>query len=224
MNQRSLVVVIALVLAAAAAVAVYLYVDGIRDSTESESAPITVIVSQQDIPAGAVLDDLIAQGAFTESTVAENDLVTGAVTSLDQLAGETSSAAIIAGEQIPVARLQSSSSLPGGTLGIPEGYQAVTLALDNPRSVGGNAIPGDRVTIYATVDPGDGARTLVLVPEARVLRTGGEGRTLLTVALRPSDAQRVVFAGEQGSVWFSLLPPDQKGVPGRPITVGDLAR
>ena len=224
MKTRGLVVAVAFVLAAGAAVAVFLYVDGVRKTSESEASPVTVIISQQDIPAGAALDDLIAQGAFTESTVPENDLVAGAVTSLDQLAGETTSAAIITGEQIPAARLQSSSSLPGGTLGIPDGFQAVTLALDSPRSVGGNAIPGDRVTVYATVDPGDGARTVVLVPEARVLRTGGETGTLLTLALRPLDAQRVVFAGEKGTLWFSLLPPDQKGVKNRPVTVGDLAR
>jgi hypothetical protein len=76
--------------------------------------------------------------------------------------------------------------------------------------------------------------TVVLVPQVQVLRVavpqqaGGVSGTVsadttgsITVALglKPPDAQKFVFALEQGKVWLSLLPPNGEGVELKPLTV-----
>ncbi len=78
--------------------------------------------------------------------------------------------------------------------------------------------------------------TVVLVPQVEVLRVmvptttttpigGGEttpdttGDVQVTLAFLPEEAQRFVFALEQGSVYLSLLPPQAEGVELEPLTV-----
>lgn len=77
------------------------------------------------------------------------------------------------------------------------------------------------------------AATVVLVPQVEVLRVsvpqttavGGEetadtsGDISVTLAFLPEEAQRFVFALEQGTVYLSLLPPDAEGVELDPLTV-----
>ena len=75
--------------------------------------------------------------------------------------------------------------------------------------------------------------TVVLVPQVEVLRVsvptrsgvGGDetadttGVIAVTLAFLPEEAQRFVFALEQGTVYLSLLPPDAEGVELEPLTV-----
>jgi Flp pilus assembly protein CpaB len=77
------------------------------------------------------------------------------------------------------------------------------------------------------------AATVVLVPQVEVLRVsvpqttavGGQetadttGDISVTLAFLPVEAQRFVFALEQGTVYLSLLPPDAEGVELEPVTV-----
>jgi peroxiredoxin family protein len=162
---------------------------------------------------------------------------------------------IFAGEQIPVGRVQG-GEVPGGLLSIPEGHQALTVALEAPRAISGVLAGGDNVSIYATftgveivrmtkkfqpVPVAEGQQipkfdtTVVLVPQVEVLRVIREGTATPTVtgqqqdatsttavqvilALEPTEAQRFVYALEQGLVYMSLLPPGEEGVELDPLT------
>jgi Flp pilus assembly protein CpaB len=80
------------------------------------------------------------------------------------------------------------------------------------------------------------AATVVLVPQVQVLRVlvpqaGGVEETAtsaqdediaVTLALLPEDAQKFVFALEEGTVYLSLLPPDGEGVELEPLTVDSI--
>jgi hypothetical protein len=44
------------------------------------------------------------------------------------------------------------------------------------------------------------------------------GTVTLTLALLPQDAQKFVFALEEGKVYLSLLAPGEKGTPEKRIT------
>lgn len=81
------------------------------------------------------------------------------------------------------------------------------------------------------------AATVVLVPQVEVLRVGvpttggglsGEeradttGAIGVTLAFLPEEAQKFVFALEQGTVYLSLLPPGAEGVELKPITVDSI--
>lgn len=237
MRSRGLIIAIAFVLAGIATMVVYLYLLGVqRESTGGQM--VSVVVSEQDVPAGTDLDELISNGAITTRSVPRSALVRGAVTQLEGLKGRETSAAIAAGEQITTARLRGSEQLPGGSLGIPTGYQALTLPLEGPRLAGGLVQRSDHVTIYGTftnIASGQGsspASTVTLVPDVQVLKTassapqeaGANSTYWITLALKPKDAQKVVFAQEQGSVWMSLLPPDEKGTASRPVNAVQLVR
>lgn len=228
MRSRGILIVIAVLLAGAATAAVFQYVQGVEDEAATGGDMARVVVSKQDIPSGTDLGPLLTQGAFTTQGFPQDALVDGAVTSLTQLEGQQAASTILAGEQISVARLRGEGEFGGGVLGIPEGHQALTIALEGPRIGGGHLRQGDHVTVYATfADPDE--RTLVLVPDVLVLRppgveAAGQGSGAVTLALTPRDAQRLVFAQERGTVWLGLLPPGQAGEPQPPVTDRQVSR
>ena len=230
-KTRGLIVAVAFLLAASATLVLYMYVRGVQE-TSTGGGEVSVVVSDQDIPAGTQLDDLMADGALESMRIPENTMVRDAVTSLEDLEGRETSAAILAGEQISTTRLRGSTQLPGGELGIPDGYTALSLPLESPRLAGGAIHQGDFVTVYATFDQQANipAFTTALVPEVEVLKVGSseaqgaDSATNITLALKPNDARNVVHSQEQGSVWLSLLPPNQQGEDSGSVTRAQLAR
>ncbi len=237
MRSRGLVVAVAFLLAMSATFVVYLYMRGLEERTTGGEM-VTVVVSADDIPAGTELDELIAEGRFETRRMPEDAVVRGVVTSIDELEGRETSAPILAGEQMSTTRLRGSEQLPGGMLGIPNGYQALTLPLETPRLAGGAIQHGDHVTIYGTFTNvasragNSPAATVTLVPDVEVLEvtqqevTGETSQTMemVTLALKPKDAQAVVFAQEQGSVWMTLLPPNENGTDSGTTTAAELVR
>ncbi|MFN2489229.1 MAG: Flp pilus assembly protein CpaB [Actinomycetota bacterium] len=241
MKSRAASGVLAVVLACAATLAVFMYLSGVKRKAAAGADMVSVVVARNDVPAESSLDEELAGGSFALTEVAEDSLVKSAATDLSQLEGHRTASAILEGEQVSLARLDGSKELPGGRLGIPAGMQAVDIPLEAPRALSGELRSGDHVTVYATFqDFGADNRldgTVTLVPDASVLRVSGEagssavglgaGTTTelsVTMALRPAEAQKVVFAKENGSVWLSLLPPDQKGSRLRPATQNEVIR
>lgn len=234
MRTRGLVVVVAVLLALGATAVLYLYVHNATNQARQGGALTTVVVSKVTIPAGTELDALISQGQFTTLSVPTDSLVPGAVTNLAQLKGQTTAYPILAKAQISTSEFSGTNSIPGGPLGIPKGYQAVTLSLNAPQDVAGLVTKGDHVVVYATVS----STTVTLVPSVQVLQTflpgqaptgtatstAGAGNILVTLALTPAEAAKVILANQSGTVTLALLPPNQPGVAQRPITIGQLTK
>jgi pilus assembly protein CpaB len=250
MRSRGLVVVLALILATLATVGVFLYSQGVKEDARTGGDLVTVVVSKVDVPANTDLNTLIREGRFTTRDVPRDAVIDEPITQISQLQNRRNSVFLFAGEQIPVARVQG-GDVPGGSLGIPEGHQAMTIALDSPRAISGVLAGGDNVTIYATFDevrsnqaggqpvgqPAlEGAATVVLIPQVEVLRvirplasvseeTGEDsftGTLQVILAFEAGEAQRFVFALERGQVYMSLLPPDADGVQLDPLTVAEV--
>src|SRR5688500_6766490 len=136
MSNRGLVGGLAILMAVVATGALFLYVKNVRDEADSGPRQVDVVVSKEDIPAGTDLNPLLAEGAFATQTFDEDAVVRGAITDLNALKDQTTSVPVVAGEQLTSARLQGSEDLAGGVLGIPDGREAVTLALEPQRIVG----------------------------------------------------------------------------------------
>ena len=228
---------VAFLLAMSATFVVYLYMKGV-ESRSTGGAMVSVVVSDEDIPAGTQLDELIAEEHFSTIRVPEDAVVRDAVLSVQELNGRETSAPVLAGEQISTTRLRGSEQLPGGNLGIPDGHQALTLPLESPRLAGGAIQQGDHVTLYGTftnIASAKGnapAATSTLVADVEVLEVTQSEVTedtadttqMVTLALKAGDAQKVVFAQEQGSVWMTLLPPNEKGTDSGTTTAAELVR
>jgi Flp pilus assembly protein CpaB len=226
MRLRGAAVFLALLLAFGATIAVFLYVKGVRQEAKTANVgTVAVIVSKVDLPVGTKMDTLITQGAFTTQDIPQDALVQGVVTDLGQIRGQTTSYPILAGEQISTLRFQGTGGVAGGPIGIPDGFEAITLPLETPRQVGGILTRDSHVTIFATF----ATQTIVLVPDAVVLKAdtllaGQAGGNLnVTLALKPADAQKAILAQEAGKLWFSLLPPNQRGQQLPPLTVARIA-
>jgi Flp pilus assembly protein CpaB len=151
MRSRGLVVVLALILATLATVGVFLYSRGVKQNAIEGGDLKAVVVSKVNIPANTDLNQLIREGQFTTVSVPTDAVIKDAVTQISQLQDQRNSVFIFANEQIPVARVRG-NQVPGGLLSIPEGYQAITVALDAPAAVSGALTGGDNVTLYATFD------------------------------------------------------------------------
>jgi Flp pilus assembly protein CpaB len=149
MRARGLVVVVALVLATLATAGVFLYTQGVKNNAVSGGSQVEVVVSKVNIPANTDLNALVDKGEFETRLVPAEDRVEGAITAIADLRNRRNSVPILAGEQIPLARVQG-GKVAGGTLGIDDGYEALTVALDAPDAVTGAFAAGDYLTIYAT--------------------------------------------------------------------------
>lgn len=149
MRSRGLVVMLALVLATLATAGVFLYSRGVKEDARQGGDLATVVVSKVDIAANTDLNDLIRDEMFTTTDVPKEALIDDPITQVSQLRNLRNSVYIFAGEQIPLARVQG-GEVPGGLLSIPEGHQAMTVALEAPRAISGALAGGDNVAIYAT--------------------------------------------------------------------------
>lgn len=140
---------LALVLATLATAGVFLYSRGVKEDARQGGDLATIVVSTVDIPANTDLNDLIRDEMFTTTDVPRDALIDDPITQVSQLRNLRNSVYIFAGEQIPLARVQG-GEVPGGLLSIPEGHQAMTVALEAPRAISGALAGGDNVAIYAT--------------------------------------------------------------------------
>jgi len=183
-------------------------------------------------------------GLIARDTAPRGNVPVGAVTSLEQIQGRVATERILTGEIILLERWGTTDEVAVG-FEIPEGHEAIAVEVGIPPGVAGYIRTGDRVSLIATIEapgattteadgtvteePGE-ARSQYLLQSIEVLAVGqrsaaaeGEeavgGSVLMTVALVPADAERLVFAIENASLYFTLLPPDAEpqDTPGRTL-------
>jgi len=191
MRSRGLVVVLALILATIATVGVFLYSRGVKDDALAGGDVVQVVVSKVDIPANSDLNAFIEDEQFALQDLPADAVVEDAITDISQLQGRRNSVFILAGEQIPLSRVEG-GEVPGGVIGIPEGHQAITVALNAPRAIAGALAGGDNVTIYATFEDID-----------LTLLAGGRGQSLeklIQTAIRQQEQQaQQATSGQQAA-------------------------
>ena len=103
-----------------------------------------------------------------------------------------------------------------GALVIPDGQLAVTVSLSDPARVASFLQPGSEITIFVTGQSGNTKYTQVLIPRTQVLAvgsqvlqtpdgaSGGNTSALITVAVTPLQAKRLVHASQTLSLYFGL--------------------
>ena len=219
MRRQTLVIPIALLLAVMAAAGVVLYTMNVKEEATTGGPTSTVVVASEDVPAGTQLDALIEEGKLVEQQIPENYIVPGAVGSLEELQGRTVSQPLLEGEQILANRIAELGSVPGGTLGIPDGFTAYTVELRPEQTVANVLNRGDHVRVFATfARRAARAHRSRCCPTSRCLavssaRRSGDSRpranALVTLAVSPDDAAKLALFGQDtGSLWLNLLPPD----------------
>jgi len=243
MRGRVVAVLVAVAFALAATVTLVAYAGGADRRAIADQQPVLVYVARSRIAAGTRGEDAQNRGLIERISLPRRAVASGAVRSLEQLGGRVAAVDIVPGEQLLATRWVGKGEATGGRLlTIPEGHQAVSIALDPTRQVSGFVTPGDRVSVVVSLSLPKGGRpqrtSRFLLQDVQVLAVGataqpnpaaeegrraGQGRnqslSAVTIAVHPADVERVVFAAENGSLYLSLLPPGQRPVPTRGRTI-----
>jgi pilus assembly protein CpaB len=230
---KTIAVVLALLLAAAATIAIFLYVQGIEERAFEDAELVEVFVAQGPIEAGTTAGEAGDAGLIARDTTPRGNVPVGAITQLEQIEGLVAVDRVLTGEILLRERWGSQEDV-SVAFEIPEGFEAIAVEVGIPPGVAGYIRSGDRVSLIATVEaPGttttDDEGTVteeagevrsqyllqgieVLAVGQRTIEAEGEaapqGSVLMTVALEPEDAERLVFAINNASLYFTLLPDD----------------
>ena len=160
----------------------------------------------------------------------------GAFTSPQPLVGRTVLYPLSAGEPITERQLSNPGAGTGLTVKIPDGMRAISLRTDEIVGVAGFLLPGTHVDVLVTLhlanvpDP----ITSTILQDAEVLAAGQktepdpEGKptidTVVTLLVKPADAERITLATTQGTVRFVLRNgADSQAFNGPPASLSQLS-
>ena len=180
MRTKIVLLIVALVLGGLAAVVATRYLNEARPDIQAEGEAVEVLVAVEDIPRGVSAEELIANELIVIEKVPQRYVAAGAVSSEAALEGQVLAAPLSAGEQVTRSRFELPSTA-GLAYSIPKDFLAISIPVDEVKSVSGLVKPGDTVTLFLTSSPGPGGEedfTKVLLPEAKVLAVGGNLRKL----------------------------------------------
>src|SRR5665213_31876 len=123
----------------------------------------------------------------------------------------------------------------GLTVKIPDGMRAVALRSDEVVGVAGFLFPGSHVDVLVTYrsEKSPDPTTATVLQDAEVLAAGhqvepdptGKPATVnvVTLLMKPDDAERVVLASTQGSIHFVLRnSTDREQVADAPVELSEL--
>lgn len=232
MRRNLILGLIALVLGASAAYVALGYLRGARAAIVAENEPVEVLVVKKDAPQGLSAEEMVSRG-YVELEAVPGRFVPGdALSSIRPVENQVLAVPVSAGEQLTEGRFTFAEEA-GLSYTVPEDLVALSMEADDVSGVSGLLRPGDNVIVFASFKPEGGlnaARTETLIPKARVLAVGSsvsavaeeiaaesDGGVLgarassaaystVTLALRPEDAARVVFARQNGSLQLALIP------------------
>jgi len=231
MNKRSSGVVVGgIIVALLGMVLVFTYAGRVRAGAGVTGGAASAWVATNDIPAGTRWEDMA--GALKQKDVPADVRPATAVATNTQLNGKSTIQSIAKGTIVTTTQFNTSSS---GGLDIPAGQNAVTINVGVPQAVARYIQAGSETNVYATykdlpgAQPADANVTKLLLSNIKVLanqpmRTQAEetaeasapaAEILLTLALTPDQAEQLIFAKENGSIWFGLVHPGDA-----PVTSG----
>jgi pilus assembly protein CpaB len=240
MGRRTLLLIAALVVAALGTALVFIYVNNADNRAQADATLVKVLVATQDVAAGTTAADASADGAFDIQEVSDASLATGALSDISAISDQVALAPIFEGQQILTQMFGSVATT--SALSVGKGEIAIAVELGDPNRVAGFVEPGSQVAVFATVEGANQEQeTRVLLTRSDVIAVGastvttqtttdnsGEStteeisRAILTLALTQTDAQRIIFAQEQGPLYFGLLPQGTDVKPGGPINAQNL--
>lgn len=230
MKARVIALVVAAVVALIGVGSVVLYAQGANGRAVAGAQPVAVYVSQKLVPSGTTLADAVKQGLLARTNVPAESKPLGALTEVSTSNQDLVAVTEIQpGEFILKARFGAQST-GDQAIQVPPGQVAVSAQLTDPAKVGSFVTPGSRIVIFDTHDAKatsgasagatTGTETQVLLKDVLVIAVGNTSLTpaedgaapaanatsglLVTVALPPEDATRLVHAIQTGRLYAGL--------------------
>ncbi|HEV8450353.1 MAG TPA: hypothetical protein VGQ45_02895 [Gaiellales bacterium] len=228
--------IISFVLAIAAAAALFVYTSHVRQSAESSSDTVTVIVATHEVPVGTTVDEARSQGYLGYQPVRQSDVADGAVTSFGAVNGQVITQNLYNGDQLTVNRVgaprtQTPAYQVSGNL------RAIRVPFNSNSGLLSDLGVNDRVDVMTSYRKNDQVFTYLAVPDALVLEvdaptldsTVNSGSEAGSVLLSVTEQQSLFIAnalanssGDQSAnnIWLALV--GATGATYKPITVPKL--
>jgi Flp pilus assembly protein CpaB len=199
-----------------AAFVLLLYLNQYRNSVTAESEPVTVLVAKKLIEKGMPGDIVGARRLFESEDAPRTHVRPGAITDPSTLRGRVAASDIYPGQQLTVSDFTlTTTGAIGATL---SGRQrAIALPLDSARGLIGKTEAGDRVDVFASLEP-EGRRessvvkvivqnALVLdAPRGGVAGVGANQTANVVLRVNRDEAATMAYAVDNGKVWIVLRP------------------
>lgn len=229
MRKRLVAGAAALVLAVLGTVVLLSYVRGADARALAGTQTTNIVLVTRQVPAGTPADQLPAYTAVKPVPV--NVVTQGTVTDLTSLTGRVAAVALEPGEQLLDSRFITPDQLKSRTgVPVPTGMITTTVLLEPQRALGGKVAAGDTVGVSISQK---GATPLTNLQMRSALVTDVQGALaansassapqggvspaatastlpttslLVTLALAPKDAERLVWGAEHGTLWLSAEP------------------
>jgi len=244
MGRRVLAVLAAMVVGLIGVAMVLLYASGADARAVADQRPQTVYVAQELVPSGTTAADAVAKGLMVPTKIAAKGVPAGALTTVDAATGRLVALSDIAAGSFVVASRFGATPTGSKAIQVPDGQVAVSVLLPDPARVGTFVTPGSRIVIYDTYNkdlPPAGLKTQVLLDDVLVIAVGQTSLTptasataspngqsqasaaaLLTVALAPDSAAKLVQAIQTGILYAGLNGAGTKANLGQVITGANL--
>ena len=218
----TLVLLLALAAGGGLAYGTYSYMQNVQVKTVSlPTRP--VVVAAADLELGAELrpDDLRVV-EWPESA-----MPMGAFANPEEVVGRGLVMPVIQNEPILPMKLAGKGAGSGLTVVIPEGKRAVSVRVNEVIGVAGYVVPGTRVDVLTTINPGQQQTTMtskVILTDVQVLAAGTKldntadkdkpvPVSVVTLLVNPDEAERLTLAASEGKIQLALRNPLDRSAP-----------
>jgi len=186
------------------------YLHQYRNSVNSASAPVSVLVAKNLIQKGTPGDIIGTSSQFQVASVPKGQLQTGALTDPAALSGRVAVTDIYPGQQLTAGYF---AFAPPGTLQtkISGSDRAISVQIDSEHGMVGQIGAGDHIDIFVGVNRlgSGGSQPIIklLMEDITVLRAPvGTGSGLYTLRVTGRQAAVLAYASDNGKLWFVLRP------------------
>jgi len=216
MNRKRLylIALLALVLAGALTMATF---RAMRRAAPAANLTAKIVVANNDLSVGA----RVSERDLRIAEVAAQDLPAGAFTQPSELIGRGVIVPIVKNEPVLTSKLAAPKAGAGLPSIIQPGMRAVSVRVNDVISVAGFVVPGTRVDVLLTGNPGGRSAgdevTTTILENVEVLaadqklerqETGKpQPVTVITLLVSPGDAQKLALAASGGRVQLALRNP-----------------
>jgi pilus assembly protein CpaB len=186
------------------------YLHSYRNSVNSASAPVSVLVAKNLIQKGTPGDIIGTSSQFQVASVPKGQLQVGALTDPAALSGRVAVTDIYPGQQLTAGYF---AFAPPGTLQtkISGSDRAISVQIDSEHGMVGQIAAGDHIDIFVGVNRigPSGSQPIIklLMADVTVLRAPiGTGSGLYTLRATGRQAAVLAYAADNGHLWFVLRP------------------
>jgi len=218
-----LVLLLALTAGGALAWGTYGYVSTPQGSSASAIPSKPVVVAASDLPLGAELtaDDVKVIEWPASAVPAE------AISDPKEVVGRGLVMPVVQYEPILPLKLASKEAGAGLPPVIPPGLRAMSVRVNEVIGVAGYVVPGTRVDVLTTINPGQQQTTMtskVILTDVQVLAAGTKldntadkdkpvPVSVVTLLVNPDEAERLTLAASEGKIQLALRNPLDRSAP-----------